>query len=171
MTSLPGRMRPILLGPHVEFVGHISVLFEFADNYIISLKLDRGGTVCRLTMVAPPKPSLVKTWAVFGATAILLLLVTLMTDHGILGRVTQWEMLIRWFLGLLFGALRVTFAIQLVHCSALSSFWPSLLLSLLVTIAASLAMLDRLTWGAGLYIGLPGIASFGYKAFNGRGDS
>jgi len=122
-------------------------------------------------MAAPPKPSLVKTWAVFGATAVLLLLVTLMTDHGILERVSQWEMLTRWFLGLLFGALGVTFAIQLVHCSALSSFWPSLVLSLFVTVAASLAMLDRLTWGAGLCVGLLGVASFGYKAFNGRGDS
>ena len=54
-------------------------------------------------MAAPSKPSLVKTWAVFGATAILLLLVTLMTDHGIYERVTQWEMLTPWFLGLPFG--------------------------------------------------------------------
>ena len=79
MTSLPGRMRPILLVPHVEFVGDLSVNVEFKDNYIKSLKLDRLPP----TMAAPSKPSLVKTWAVFGATAILLLLVTLMTDHGI----------------------------------------------------------------------------------------
>lgn len=38
-------------------------------------------------MAAAPKPSLVKTWAVFGATAVLLLLVTLKTDHQILERV------------------------------------------------------------------------------------
>ncbi|MCH1502900.1 MAG: hypothetical protein L7V86_04905 [Verrucomicrobiales bacterium] len=122
-------------------------------------------------MAAAPKPSLVKTWAFFGATAVLLLLVTLTTDHQILERVVQWEILTRWFFGLLFGALGVTFAIQLVHCSALSSFWPSLLLSLLITVTGSLAMLDRLTWGAGLCIGLLGIASFGYKALNERGES
>ena len=119
-------------------------------------------------MSAPPKPSLVKTWAVFGATAVLLVLVTVVTQHG--DRVVHWEELTRWFLGLLFGALGVTFSIQLVHCTALSSFWPSLVVSLLVTTAASLSLLDRLDWGAGLCIGLLGIAGLGYKALNGRGE-
>ena len=76
-------------------------------------------------MAAPPKPSLIKTWAVFGATAILLVLVTVMTGPETLQRVSGWQDMTSWFLSLLFGALGVTFAIQLVHCSALSSFWPS----------------------------------------------
>ena len=121
-------------------------------------------------MAAPPKPSLAKTWAVFGATAVLLILVTVLTGEQGIARVSQLEGLTRWFLGLLFGALGVTFAIQLVHCTALSSFWPSLVVSLLATIAASLAMLDRLTWGAGLCIGLIAIGALGYKTFNGRGE-
>ena len=121
-------------------------------------------------MAAPSKPSLVKTWAVFGATAILLLLVTVMTDQGMTQRIEQWDTLTRWFLGLLFGALGVTFSIQLVHCSALSSFWPSLIGSLLVTVGASLAFLDRLTWGTGLFLGLLAIATFGFKALNGRNE-
>lgn len=121
-------------------------------------------------MASPPKPSLVKTWAVFGAAAVLLLLVAVMTDQGMSERIEQWETVTRWFLGLLFGALGVTFAIQLVHCTALSSFWPSLVVSLLVTATASLALLDRLHWGGGLCIGLMAIAALGYKVLNGRGE-
>lgn len=120
---------------------------------------------------SPPKPSLAKTWAVFGATAVLLLLVALMTDQSMGDRVALWEQITRWFLGLLFGALGVTFSIQLVHCTALSSFWPSLVTSLLITVTASLALLDRLDWGGGLCIGLLAVAALGYKVFNGRGDS
>ncbi len=120
-------------------------------------------------MAAAPKPSLAKTWAVFGATAILLLTITLTTNQEA-NQIAQWEVITRWFLGLLFGALGVTFAIQLVHCTALSSFWLSLVASLIVTVAASLAFSDRLSWGAGLALGLTAIAAFGYKAFGGKGD-
>ncbi len=121
-------------------------------------------------MAAPPKPSLVKTWAVFGAAAVLLVLVAVMTDVHAFERIPQWQSITSWFLSLLFGALGVTFAIQLVHCTALSSFWPSLVVSLLVTVLASLAFADRLSWGAGISIGLLGIACLGFKAWtqNGR---
>lgn len=116
-------------------------------------------------MAAPPKPSLIKTWAVFGATAILLVLVTVMTDANTLERVPDWQNLTTWFLSLLFGALGVTFAIQLVHCTALSSFWPSLLVSLLITVVASLSLADRLSWGAGLAIGLIAASALAFKAW------
>lgn len=122
-------------------------------------------------MAAPPKPSLAKTWAVFGATAVLLLLVAVMTDMGMSERVEQWQTVTRWFLGLLFGALGVTFSIQLVHCTALSSFWPSLVTSLLATVTASLALLGSLNWGAGICIALLGLAALGYKALSGRGEN
>lgn len=121
-------------------------------------------------MAAPPKPSLAKTWAVFGAAAVLLLLVAVMTGQGMTEQIAQWQTVTRWFLGLMFGALGITFAIQLVHCTALSSFWPSLFVSLLVVVCASLAFLGEFDWGIGLAVGLIAVAGLGYKAYNGRGE-
>lgn len=70
----------------------------------------------------------------------------------------------------MFGALGVTFAVQLVHYAALSSFWPSLFALLLVAVTASLSFLAEFNWGVGLAIGLIAIAVMGYKVLNGRGD-
>lgn len=111
-------------------------------------------------MASPtPKPSLAKTWAVFGATSILLFLVSVMGDHNLV-RVELWQMHTRWFSSLLFGALGVTFAIQLVHCTALSSFWPSLVISLLASVIAALSFANQMNWGAGLGLGILGASCF-----------
>lgn len=114
----------------------------------------------------PSKPSLIKTWAVFGATAVLLILIAVTGDEIALSKIEIWQKRTTWFLALLFGSLGVTFSIQLVHCTALSSYWPSLVISLTTCVIASLAFSGMLTWGAGIGLALIAIAVMVYKALS-----